>query len=352
MADNTEYCVHARFCMARGTVWQLTEDSDNTEAHDLAVHESMYCPSGRLKLWDKEEEKFYEPPLKPALGLIEDPQEECSGPLWVKGGIPVNGPNGTEYEQRNRVTLCRCGASANKPYCDGTHVTVHFQDHLPLSTELEEKMKETDTEELFKTIEMPLSEVLADMQYQGIYVDKEKLACDFESQSFQDFLSFAAGLPDDVDYENLDSQPIARAYVGEQPILIRQIGSSAIVFLSFTDTIFGGQAQYVGFPAESSSGVALLPHALVSMSASSPNKEGVMDFIYFILSPEAQTADMYCPIIQSLLDERMELWEEKYLEQPPILNTYFEDSYIAIEGTTDIGTVSYTHLTLPTILLV
>ena len=40
---------------------------------------------------------------------------------------------------------------------------------------LEEKMKETDTEELFKTIEMPLSEVLADMQYQGIYVDKEKL---------------------------------------------------------------------------------------------------------------------------------------------------------------------------------
>lgn len=170
------------------------------------------------------------------------------------------------------------------------------------------------------------------------YVDKEKLACDFESQSFQDFLSFAAGLPDDVDYENLDSQPIARAYVGEQPILIRQIGSSAIVFLSFTDTIFGGQAEYVGFPAESSSGVALLPHALVSMSASSPNKEGVMDFIYFILSPEAQTADMYCPIIQSLLDERMELWEEKYLEQPPILNTYFEDSYIAIEGTTDIGT--------------
>ena len=73
--------------------------------------------------------------------MIEDPQEECSGPLWVKGGIPVNGPNGTEYEQRNRVTLCRCGASANKPYCDGTHVTVHFQDHLPLSTELEEKMK-------------------------------------------------------------------------------------------------------------------------------------------------------------------------------------------------------------------
>ena len=44
-------------------------------------------PLRPVKTLDKEEEKFYEPPLKPALGLIEDPQEECSGPLWVKGGI-------------------------------------------------------------------------------------------------------------------------------------------------------------------------------------------------------------------------------------------------------------------------
>mgnify|MGYP001467806123 CR=1 FL=1 len=119
LADNTEYCVHARFCMARGTVWQLTEDSGNPEAHDLAVHESMYCPSGRLKLWDKEEEKFYEPPLKPALGLIEDPQEECSGPLWVKGGIPVNGPDGTEYEH-----------ATGSPYAVAEHPLIN-----PIATE-------------------------------------------------------------------------------------------------------------------------------------------------------------------------------------------------------------------------
>ena len=40
---------------------------------------------------------------------------------------------------------------------------------------LTEKMEQTDTLELFNKIEMPLSEVLADMQYQGIYVDKEEL---------------------------------------------------------------------------------------------------------------------------------------------------------------------------------
>lgn len=140
LADNPEYCAHARICMARGNVWKLIEESDDPEARDLAAHESSFCPAGRLKLWDKQEEAFYEPPLKPAIGLIEDPQNECSGPLWVTGGIPLNGPDGTAYEQRNRVTLCRCGASSNKPYCDGSHITIHFQDNLPLNTELEEKM--------------------------------------------------------------------------------------------------------------------------------------------------------------------------------------------------------------------
>lgn len=141
LADNPEYCVHARICMAEGTVWRNTRHSDNEESRDIAVHETILCPSGRLKLWDKQEEKFIEPPLKPAIGLIEDPQKECSGPLWVKGGIPVNGPDGTAYEQRNRVTLCRCGASNNKPFCDGTHIVIHFNDRLPLNTELEEKME-------------------------------------------------------------------------------------------------------------------------------------------------------------------------------------------------------------------
>ena len=62
-------------------------------------------------------------------GVIEDPAERVSGPLWVRGGIPVIAADGFAYEVRNRVTLCRCGASANKPFCDGSHFKVGFRDY-------------------------------------------------------------------------------------------------------------------------------------------------------------------------------------------------------------------------------
>ena len=48
--------------------------------------------------------------------------------LWLRGGIPGAAADGFEYEVRNRVTLCRCGQSQNKPFCDGTHAAIKFRD--------------------------------------------------------------------------------------------------------------------------------------------------------------------------------------------------------------------------------
>jgi hypothetical protein len=48
--------------------------------------------------------------------------------LWVTGGVPVRRSDGQPFETRNRVTLCRCGQSANKPLCDGTHRRVEFRE--------------------------------------------------------------------------------------------------------------------------------------------------------------------------------------------------------------------------------
>jgi CDGSH-type Zn-finger protein len=69
-----------------------------------------------------------EPSLAPSIGLVHDTAKKIGGPIWVRGGIPVVGADGKEYEVRNRVTLCRCGASGNKPFCDGSHASIEFQD--------------------------------------------------------------------------------------------------------------------------------------------------------------------------------------------------------------------------------
>jgi len=46
----------------------------------------------------------------------------------VKGDVPIVSADGKAYETRNRVTLCRCGKSKNKPFCDGFHIRVRFSD--------------------------------------------------------------------------------------------------------------------------------------------------------------------------------------------------------------------------------
>ncbi|MEL7158629.1 MAG: CDGSH iron-sulfur domain-containing protein [Actinomycetota bacterium] len=48
--------------------------------------------------------------------------------MGVPGGVRVTPSDGTELEPRARVTLCRCGASGNKPLCDGSHKEAGFTD--------------------------------------------------------------------------------------------------------------------------------------------------------------------------------------------------------------------------------
>ena len=79
---------------------------------------------------DKESGNVVEQELPASIGVIEDPALGCSGPLWVRGGIPIESEDGKAYEVRNRVTLCRCGASNNMPFCNGSHASIKFQDGL------------------------------------------------------------------------------------------------------------------------------------------------------------------------------------------------------------------------------
>jgi CDGSH-type Zn-finger protein len=122
LADNKHLCVHARFCLRAGGIWNLVGQSDNQEARDIAIEEACNCPSGRLVIMDNEDEKAIEPEFEKSIVVIEYPPRGEHGPLWVRGGIPIESVDGKQYEIRNRVTLCRCGRSENKPFCDGSHI--------------------------------------------------------------------------------------------------------------------------------------------------------------------------------------------------------------------------------------
>jgi CDGSH-type Zn-finger protein len=122
-----DLCVEARFCHAGKGAWSYAECSENPEDRAKAVQEACDCPSGALVAWDKETGRAIEPRLEPEIGAVEDPGSGLSGPLWVKSGIPIESAEGFEYERRNRVTLCRCGLSARKPFCDGAHIAAGFK---------------------------------------------------------------------------------------------------------------------------------------------------------------------------------------------------------------------------------
>lgn len=128
LKDASAFCARARFCHRNGGTWELTKHSDNPKARKIAIEEACNCPSGRLVECDKKTEKALESEFEKSISLVEDPQKKVSGPIWLKGGVPMESSDGSIYEIRNRVTLCRCGKSRNKPFCDGSHIDEGFND--------------------------------------------------------------------------------------------------------------------------------------------------------------------------------------------------------------------------------
>lgn len=121
-------CAFARFCHRdSGDAWELAEDSAGSFHHEEAIIAANECPAGRLTAVEKDGTE-HEPTYSPAIEILQDPEEHVSAGIFVKGGIPIESADGSVYEIRNRVVLCRCGMSGNKPFCDSRHVSEEFSD--------------------------------------------------------------------------------------------------------------------------------------------------------------------------------------------------------------------------------
>ncbi len=117
-------CMNSGFCgMRDGDISQFVAASDDTKIRSLVMAMVERCPSGSLTYRVGEGEEEIEPDLPQQIALTTEVTSEgpIEGPLWVTGGIPIERSDGQPFEPRNRVTLCNCGLSGNKPLCDGTH---------------------------------------------------------------------------------------------------------------------------------------------------------------------------------------------------------------------------------------
>jgi CDGSH-type Zn-finger protein len=121
-------CMRAGFCVGRlkgiPAMMAGADDSD-VRAHIIGMIER--CPSGSYTYALAPGGPDIEPDLPAAIAVTAE-EGDLAGALWVTGGIPVVRSDGQPFETRNRVTLCRCGRSRNKPLCDGTHRDIDFHE--------------------------------------------------------------------------------------------------------------------------------------------------------------------------------------------------------------------------------
>ncbi|MCB9208294.1 MAG: (4Fe-4S)-binding protein [Ignavibacteriales bacterium] len=81
------------------------------------------CPSGALKY----ELIDYEPELEKKKMEKTKITVMPNGPLMIEGNLTVNKMSGENIKDGEKLFLCRCGHSANKPFCDGSHKKEDFK---------------------------------------------------------------------------------------------------------------------------------------------------------------------------------------------------------------------------------
>jgi uncharacterized Fe-S cluster protein YjdI len=119
-------CIHAAECVKRlPNVYNPNEKpwikAENASV-DALKEQIQACPSGALSYREANQTQVIEEAhLETKIEVLEN------GPLLVYGTLHITNSSG-DIEKKNKTTaFCRCGASNNKPYCDGTHNNTGFK---------------------------------------------------------------------------------------------------------------------------------------------------------------------------------------------------------------------------------
>jgi uncharacterized Fe-S cluster protein YjdI len=119
-------CIHAAKCVKGlpGVFNQNNRPWINVEgaSADEIREQVSQCPSGALRaeiLGEQKREAMANEATK--IQVLKD------GPVLVHGVCEVTNSDGSVEQKEGVTALCRCGASSNKPYCDGTHNSNGFE---------------------------------------------------------------------------------------------------------------------------------------------------------------------------------------------------------------------------------
>ena len=129
--DNRRICSHAAECVNNlSSVFKLGSrpwiNPEGSKMNDI-IEVVRRCPSGALSYSiDGVEYRDPEEQRNPTVTVLKN------GPYHITGGIELIGENIQfgEGASKEHYTLCRCGASENKPFCDGAHKSSKFNDGL------------------------------------------------------------------------------------------------------------------------------------------------------------------------------------------------------------------------------
>lgn len=123
--DNRGICSHSGYCTDHlQSVFRLNQepwiDPGGASVQDI-IDTVSQCPSGALSYTvDHVEHRDQERP--PMVTVTKN------GPYAITGGMVLIDQTPGEGASSEHYTLCRCGGSRNKPFCDGTHWTIGFRD--------------------------------------------------------------------------------------------------------------------------------------------------------------------------------------------------------------------------------
>jgi CDGSH-type Zn-finger protein/uncharacterized Fe-S cluster protein YjdI len=119
------YCIHTASCLdglpAVFDGWRRPWIAVDQGTADEIAEVVMRCPTGALHF--RRLDGGPQEPEPPESTVEPRP----NGPLYLRGKIRIQDASGHLIREDTRVALCRCGASGNKPFCDGTHREIGFR---------------------------------------------------------------------------------------------------------------------------------------------------------------------------------------------------------------------------------